>query len=210
MENDFSSLREKMVESQIAARGVRRRSVLEAMRKVARDEFVPVNMQPYAYADEPLPIGSGQTISQPYIVAYMTDRLDLRKTDRVLEIGTGSGYQTAILAETAADVWTVEIVAALSKRARAVLAAMGYTNIRFKVGDGTLGWEEGQPYNAIMVTAAPPAVPQELRNQLRDGGRMILPVGVDYQELVLVRRRGETFDEARLLPVRFVPLVSTH
>lgn len=199
-----------MVEDQIVARGVRGKRVLDVLRKVPRHDFVPANMRAFAYADEPLPIGSGQTISQPYIVAYMTDKLDLRQTDRVLEIGTGSGYQTAILAELADEVWTVEVVAALSENARAVLASCGYANIRFKVGDGTRGWEEAAPFEAIIVTAAPPAVPPALRGQLRDGGRMVLPVGIGYQELVLVRRRGDAFDETRLLPVRFVPLVVTH
>jgi len=210
MRNDFSSLREKMVEVQIAGRGVKNAKVLDAMGKVPRHFFVPEELRDSAYADEPLPIGAGQTISQPYIVAYMTEMLELRGAERVLEVGTGSGYQTAVLAEIVKDVFTIEVVAALSQRAQDVLKSLGYVNIQFKIGDGTRGWKDFAPYEAIMVTAAPGSVPKALQEQLQVGGRMIIPIGVDYQELVLVRREEKTFKETRLLSVRFVPLVSLH
>lgn len=210
MAKDFSSQRERMVESQIAARGVTDPKVLQAMRKVPRHLFVPEDVRSYAYMDEPLPIGEGQTISQPYIVAYMTEALELSGGEKVLEVGTGSGYQAAVLAEIAGEVYSVEMNESLSFRARAALQELGYGSIHFKVGDGSLGWKEFEPYDAIMVTAAPKTVPKGLREQLREGGRMIIPVGEDWQELVLVRRRGETFPETKLLSVRFVPLVSLH
>lgn len=199
-----------MVEVQIAGRGIKNAKVLDAMRKVPRHVFVPEELKGFAYADEPLPIGEGQTISQPYIVAYMTEMLELRGAERVLEVGTGSGYQSAILAEIVKEVFTIEVVAALSERAQEVLKSLGYINIQFKIGDGTRGWKDFAPYEAIMVTAAPGSVPKALQEQLQIGGRMIIPVGVDYQELVLVRREEKTFKETRLLPVRFVPLVSLH
>jgi len=210
MRNDFSSLREKMVEVQIAGRGIKNAKVLDAMGKVPRHFFVPEELRDSAYADGPLPIGAGQTISQPYIVAYMTEILELSGAERVLEVGTGSGYQTAVLAEIVKDVFTIEVVATLSQRAQDVLKSLGYINIQFKIGDGTRGWKDFAPYDAIMVTAAPGSVPKVLQEQLQVGGRMIIPVGVDYQELVLVRREEKTFKETRLLPVRFVPLVSLH
>jgi protein-L-isoaspartate(D-aspartate) O-methyltransferase len=196
-----------MVARQIAARGVEDPRVLAAMGKVPRHVFVPHDLQRLAYEDEPLPIGEGQTISQPYIVAYMTEALALRPEDKVLEIGTGSGYQTAVLAEIAVEVWTVEVIDSLSQRAQAALAELGYRNIRFKVGDGSAGWPEVGPFEAIMVTAAPAAIPQPLKDQLRDGGRMILPVGVEFQDLVRVTRSGAEWSEERLFAVRFVPLV---
>jgi protein-L-isoaspartate(D-aspartate) O-methyltransferase len=210
MQDDLSLLRGKMVESQIAARGVKDTAVLAAMRKVLRHLFVPEDLRRFAYDDEPLPIGEGQTISQPYIVAYMTEILDLDKDDKVLEVGTGSGYQTAILAEIVREVYTIEIVGSLAERARAILDSLGYTNIAFKVGDGTRGWSEFAPFDAIMVTAAPKEVPMSLKEQLKVGGRMVIPIGVDYQELVLVRRGRSGYKKMTLLPVRFVPLVSVH
>lgn len=210
MRNDFSSLREKMVEVQIAGRGIKNAKVLDAMGKVPRHFFVPEELRDSAYADGPLPIWAGQTISQPYIVAYMTEILELSGAERVLEVGTGSGYQTAVLAEIVKDVFTIEVVATLSQRAQDVLKSLGYVNIQFKIGDGTRGWKDFAPYEAIMVTAAPGSVPKVLQEQLQVGGRMIIPIGVDYQELVLVRREEKTFKETRLLPVRFVPLVSLH
>ncbi len=200
-----------MVESQIEARGVKDQRVLEAMRRVPRHAFVPPDLAPYAYSDEPLPVGEGQTISQPYIVAYMTEVLSLKGKEKVLEVGTGSGYQTAILAELADRVFSIEIIGGLSLRARAVLEGLGYVNIQFRVGDGSLGWSEEAPFDRIMVTAACAAgIPPALRDQLRDGGRMVIPVGSVSQELVLITRRGEEFAEARLIPVRFVPLISVH
>jgi len=208
MSEDFEALREKMVASQIEGRGIRDFRVLRAMRKVPRHAFVPNELRPYAYADEPLPIGVGQTISQPYIVAYMTEVLELSGGEKVLEVGTGSGYQTAILAEVAAEVWTMEICEALSVGARARLETLGYKNIRYRVGDGSLGWPEAEPFDAIMVTAAPGAVPGALETQLAVSGRMIIPVGVNSQELILVRREKTSFRRDNLIGVRFVPLIS--
>jgi protein-L-isoaspartate(D-aspartate) O-methyltransferase len=208
--DEFAELRSAMVAAQIEARGIKDRRVIEALRRVPRHLFVPRELRFQAYNDEPLPIGEGQTISQPYIVAYMTEALALRGDEKVLEIGTGSGYQTAVLAELAREVWTVEIVGSLSSRSRAVLESLGVTNVRFRIGDGTFGWAEHAPYDAIMVTAAPPTVPRTLQDQLGESGRMVIPVGAGFQELVLVRRDSEGFHRSDLLPVRFVPLVSTH
>ena len=199
-----------MVRSQLVSRGIKDEKVLDAMKKVPRHVFVPEDMLSNAYSDEPLPIGEGQTISQPYIVAYMTEVLALTGGQRVLEIGTGSGYQTAILAEIAQHVFTVELVEILSLRARNILEMLKYKNIRFKIGDGTFGWKEEAPFDAIMVTAAPDKVPKSLEEQLKIGGRMIIPVGAAFQELVLVSHRGGKLKRKKLLPVRFVPLVTTH
>lgn len=199
-----------MVTSQIETRGVLDKKVLDAMRKVPRHAFVPENMKSHAYQDEPLPIGHGQTISQPYIVAYMTEVLQLKGEERVLEIGTGSGYQAAILAELAKEVFTVEIVKELSKQAQDALKKLGYENIHFRVGDGNSGWKDYAPYDAIMVTAAPAKVPKALKEQLKVQGRLVIPVGSFYQELVLVTREKNRFKKKKLLPVRFVPLVSSH
>jgi protein-L-isoaspartate(D-aspartate) O-methyltransferase len=196
-----------MTDSQIRARGVRDPLVLAAMDRVPRHLFVPESLRAHAYADEPLPIGEGQTISQPYIVAYMTEALGLGGGEKVLEVGTGSGYQTAVLAEIAAEVWTIEIVEKLSLRARAILDGLGYANISFRVGDGGAGWPEAAPFDAIMVTAAAAEIPRSLEDQLVGGGRMIIPVGTDLQELVLVSRRETGFERERRLAVRFVPLV---
>jgi protein-L-isoaspartate(D-aspartate) O-methyltransferase len=178
------------------------------MSKIPRHRFVPEHLRKRAYDDEPLPIGHAQTISQPYIVAYMTEALALTGTERVLEVGTGSGYQTAVLAEVAKEVLTVEIVAPLSQGAEEVLGELGYANIRFRTGDGADGWPEEAPFDAIMVTAAPAVVPRALTDQLGEGGRMVIPVGEYSQELVLVRREGGRLSESRLLGVRFVPLIS--
>lgn len=209
-DNEFSRQRDNMVEVQIRSRGLGDEKILEAMRRVKRHLFVPFELRPYAYGDEPLPIGEGQTISQPYIVAYMTEALKLKGGERVLEVGTGTGYQTAILAEIAGEIYTVEIIAALSESAQQRLHGLGYRNIRFKVGDGTFGWEEYAPYDAIIVTAAPPSVPRKLQEQLRVSGRMVIPVGAGFQELVLITREKKDFRKKKLLPVRFVPLVSSH
>lgn len=199
-----------MVEVQIRVRGVNDDRVLAAMRKVPRHLFVPAELQPFAYGDEPLPIGEGQTISQPYIVAYMTAALELKGGEKVLEVGTGSGYQTAVLAEIVPVVFTVELIGGLSEKAQTLLQKLGYTNVRFRTGNGTVGWEEHSPFEAIMVTAAAEAVPKRLREQLAPQGRMIIPVGVGFQELVLISRERRGFRKKKLLPVRFVPLVSTH
>ncbi len=206
----FGQARRNMVETQIEARGIKGPRILEVMRRIPRHLFVPENLRLEAYADEPLPIGEGQTISQPYIVAYMTEKLELRGPERVLEVGTGSGYQTAVLAELAEFVFSVEVVESLSLRAREVLGGLGYSNIRFRVGDGNSGWEEHAPYEAIIVTAAAQDVPAALRRQLKDGGRMILPLGTFSQELVLIVREGDKFHQSELLPVRFVPLLTVH
>ncbi|HHS12719.1 MAG TPA: protein-L-isoaspartate(D-aspartate) O-methyltransferase [bacterium] len=198
--------RHEMVERQIIARGVRDEEVLRAMRKVPRHLFVPESFRRLAYADEPLPIGEDQTISQPYIVAYMTEALRLKGGERVLEIGTGSGYQAAVLAEIADSVFTIEIVPALADRAAETLADLGYDNVRCLKGDGTYGWPEKAPFDAIMVTAAPPSIPSALSEQLKEGGRMIIPVGTWYQELILVTRKNGALRKERLIPVRFVPM----
>ncbi len=209
-EDEFKTQRSNMVEVQIRARGVKDDRVLAAMRKVPRHLFVPAELRPYAYGDEPLPIGEGQTISQPYIVAYMTAALELKGTEKVLEVGTGSGYQAAVLAEIVPVVFTVELISLLSEKAQTVLESLGYTNVRYRIGDGTHGWKEEAPFEAIMVTAAAEAVPKKLQEQLAPDGRMIIPVGVGFQELVLIRREGNGFRKKKLLPVRFVPLVATH
>ena len=209
-EDDLITQRETMVEAQIQARGVNDEKVLAAMRKVPRHLFVPQELRSFAHGDEPLPIGEGQTISQPYIVAYMTEALELTGEEKVLEVGTGSGYQTAVLAEIVRQVFTVELLGALSDGARELLQELGYTNIRYRVGDGTWGWEENGPFDAIIVTAAAPAVPKRLQEQLGPDGRMIIPVGAGFQELFLISRERRVFRKKKLLPVRFVPLISAH
>jgi protein-L-isoaspartate(D-aspartate) O-methyltransferase len=203
----YAAERRLMTEAQIRARGVRDPAVLAAMAKVPRHLFVPEGFRRQSYADEPLPIGDGQTISQPYIVAYMTEALGLRGGEKVLEVGTGSGYQTAVLAEIAGTVWTVEIVEALARRARTILDGLGYANVHYRVGDGSAGLPEEAPFDAVMVTAAAARIPGTLEDQLAVGGRMVVPVGTDAQELRLVRRGKTGFKRESLLAVRFVPLV---
>jgi len=210
MKNNYFEKRERMVDAQIEARGVKDQKVLAAMRKVPRHLFVPENMKLYAYQDEPLLIGEGQTISQPYIVAYMSEALQLKGHERILEVGTGSGYQAAILAEIVKEVFSVELLESLSLNAQDVLKKLSYKNIYFRVGDGTLGWKEHAPYDAIIVTAAPTKVPKALQDQLKSGGKMVIPVGAAFQELVLVTKEKRKFKKKKLLPVRFVPLISTH
>jgi protein-L-isoaspartate(D-aspartate) O-methyltransferase len=202
----FARMREQMVADQIAARGVKDPRTLLALREVPRHLFVPPDLQAAAYEDHPLPIGHGQTISQPYIVAFMTEALALTGGETVLEVGTGSGYQAAVLSRIAARVYSIEIVAALAEAARERLAGGGYANVSVRAGDGYEGWPEAAPFDAIMITAAAPRVPEPLKQQLADGGRMILPVGDEYQELVVITRRGARFEEKRVLPVRFVPM----
>ncbi len=196
----------EMVERQLVRRGIRDPRVLDVMRIVPRDQFVSEPMLPDAYADDALPIGYGQTISQPYIVGFMTEALGLAGGEKVLEVGTGSGYQAAVLAEIAARVYTIEIVAPLAEEAAARLKRLGYANVEVRAGDGYLGWPEAAPFDAIMLTAAAPRVPEPLKQQLKDGGRLVLPVGDEWQELVVVVRRGDRFDERQVLPVRFVPM----
>jgi protein-L-isoaspartate(D-aspartate) O-methyltransferase len=204
---DYNRLREEMVDKQIAARGIRTKTVLDAMRKVERHHFVPANVMKEAYNDYPLPIGEGQTVSQPYIVAFMTDVLGLKPTDRVLEIGTGSGYQAAVLAEIVQEVFTIEIEEVLGQRSSRLLLQLGYKNVHVRIGDGYMGWPEEAPFNAIIVTCSPRNVPHPLQEQLAEGGRMIIPVGEDYtQELVLIiKEKGKLKQQSRL-PVRFVPM----
>ena len=195
-----------MVRDQLEARGIRNTKVLAAMRKVQRDKFVPQRIIDSAYDDSALPIGLGQTISQPYIVAYMTEALALRGDERVLEVGTGSGYQAAVLAEIVKDVYTVEIVPELAERARSLLDSLGYRNIHIKTGDGYEGWPEHAPFDAITVTAAPEHVPQPLIDQLKPGGRMIIPVGRGEQDLVLIEKNESGITRRSTIPVRFVPM----
>ena len=195
-----------MVQEQLKSRGIHDDRVLAALAKVPREAFVPENVRAQSYADSPLPIGHDQTISQPFIVAYMTEQLRLQPTDRVLEIGTGSGYQAAVLAELAKEVYTIEIVEPLAKDASARLAQLGYNNAHAKVGDGFQGWPEVAPFDAIIVTCAPDKVPQPLTQQLKEGGRMIIPVGtgmMDQQLYLLEKKDGELAQRA-ILPVRFV------
>jgi protein-L-isoaspartate(D-aspartate) O-methyltransferase len=199
--------RERMVQEQIVARGVRDPRVLEALRKVPRHRFVPPAMQPSAYEDSALPIGMGQTISQPYVVAFMTEALELQPQDRVLEIGTGSGYQAAVLSLLVREVYSMEIVERLGREAEARLKQMGYANVRVRIGDGYRGWPEAAPFDAIIVTAAPPDVPPALVAQLRPGGRMVVPVGRYVQDLIRLRRTAKGLERESLLPVRFVPMV---
>ncbi len=203
---NYVEVRKDMVEQQIKHRGIKDLRVLEAVSKVKRHLYVPENLQQFAYADEPLPIGYGQTISQPYIVAYMTAALQLEKDDHVLEIGTGSGYQAAILAEIVSQVYTIEIVEPLALASKKNLFRNGYRNIHFKIGDGYQGWPEAAPFDAIIVTAAPPQIPQPLIDQLKEGGRMIIPVGIGYQKLILITRENGKVKKESLLPVRFVPM----
>jgi protein-L-isoaspartate(D-aspartate) O-methyltransferase len=207
LDDSFSRSREDMVKVQIAGRGIRDARVLRAMRSVPRHRFVPAELIDRAYEDGPLPLGSGQTISQPYIVAFMTECLGLTGGERVLEIGTGSGYQTAILAELAAEVFTIELLTDLAHGARRRLEALGYSAIRFSTGDGILGWPEAAPFDAILVAAAAERVPDALLDQLGDGARLILPLGIERQDLWVFTRTGEGPVSRRLLPVRFVPLV---
>jgi len=203
--------RERMVETQIKARGIKDERVLKAMLKVPRHLFVDEALRDQAYGDFPLPIGEGQTISQPYIVALMTEALELKGNERVLEIGTGSGYQTAILAELVLWVYTIERFPTLLERAKKVLKELGYKNISFKLDDGTLGWKEASPFDAIIVTAASPDIPPPLVEQLTEGGRIVIPVGDEFsQTLIKGVKRGGKLNTKALEPVRFVKLVGAY
>lgn len=208
-EDNFRGLREQMVRTQLEARGIDDEKVLDAFRNVERHRFVLPRYVSMAYRDSPLPIDEGQTISQPYIVALMTETLNLEKDDKVLEIGTGSGYQAAILAEIVDSVYTIEIFEKLGKKARQLFNELGYDNIYTKIGDGYKGWPGQAPFDAIIVTAAPSDIPEPLKNQLAEGGRMIIPVGGDaVQELVLLKKRNGKIRQQSVLPVRFVPMIS--
>jgi protein-L-isoaspartate(D-aspartate) O-methyltransferase len=204
--DEYKGERGRMVEEQIRARGVENSDVLKAMRKVPRHRFVPEQLRRLAYADGPLPIGREQTISQPFIVAFMTEAARVSKKDKVLEIGTGSGYQAAVLAELAREVYTIEIIPELAEGARRVLAELGYKNVFTRTGNGYLGWPEQAPFDAIVVTAAPDEIPQALVDQLAVGGRMVIPVGTTNQEMVIVERTGKGVTKKTTIPVRFVPM----
>ncbi|MBO8131409.1 MAG: protein-L-isoaspartate(D-aspartate) O-methyltransferase [Candidatus Marinimicrobia bacterium] len=203
---------EEMVDEQIVARGIYNTNVIDAMKKVPRALFVPEEYRYLAYSDQPLPIGYGQTISQPYVVAFMTQSLELNSESKVLEIGTGSGYQTTILAEIAKEVYSVEIIKELQKRAMKILDDLGYKNIKFKTGNGREGWKEYAPYDRIIVTAASNEIPEPLIEQLADNGIMIIPVGPRFcsQDLIKIKKTSKGLLKETLLPVRFVPLVKKH
>jgi protein-L-isoaspartate(D-aspartate) O-methyltransferase len=204
--DEWERARERMVVAQLRDRDIRDRRVLDAMRRVPRHLFVPEPLRADAYGDFPLPIGHSQTISQPYIVAFMTQALEVQPTDRVLEIGTGSGYQAAVLAELAATVYTIEIVEPLAAQATATLAQLGYRNIHVRAGNGYLGWPDEAPFDRIMVTAAPDEVPPALVEQLKVGGLMAIPVGTTNQELRILRKTSTGLETLATLPVRFVPM----
>ena len=205
----YTLARQRMVAEQLAkpGRDITNARVVAVMGTVPRHEFVPERLRPDAYNDQPLPIGYGQTISQPYVVAFMTERLEPKPTDRVLEIGTGSGYQAAVLAGLVAEVYTIEIISDLAQRAAADLKRLGCTNVHTRSGDGYQGWPEAAPFDSIIVTCAPEQVPQPLIDQLKDGGRIIIPVGPAWkQELVLLRKRGGKLEQQAVMPVSFVPM----
>ncbi|KAF0181626.1 MAG: protein-L-isoaspartate(D-aspartate) O-methyltransferase [Limisphaerales bacterium] len=209
-DRDFTTARQRMLHDQLTGpgRGIKDARVLAAMRTVPRHEFVPEDVRFSAYDDRPLPIGHGQTISQPFIVAFMTEQLKPQPTDKVLEVGTGSGYQAAVLSGLVKAVFTIEIVEPLAKRAAAGLHRLGYTNVLVRAGDGYQGWPEHAPFDAIIVTCAPDRIPQPLVEQLKEGGRMIIPVGPEggLQELYLLEKRGGELKQQAVLPVRFVPM----
>lgn len=208
MTQNFQKERLAMVEEQLRRRGISDLGVLEAMTKLPRHLFVPGNYQSAAYDDRPLPIGEGQTISQPYMVAVMTQSLDLKGEERVLEIGTGSGYQTAILAELSKRVYTIERIPVLIEKARKVLEELGYANISYRTGDGSKGWSEEAPFDGIIVTAGAPDTPKTLKSQLADGGRLVIPTGSRYtQTLYRTTRKGKHFIEEEITGCVFVPLV---
>ena len=211
MNNDYRVARERMVNNQLVSRGIKDKGVLSAMRKIQRHLFVEEALIAEAYNDHPLPIGHKQTISQPYIVALMTEALELTGKEKTLELGTGSGYQTAILAELSEKVYTIERIRPLMEQARSLLNELGYINILFKSYDGTLGWEEYAPFDAIMITAGAPKIPEPLLNQLSDGGRMIIPIGDRFsQDLIKVTKVKGDFKEENLGGCRFVDLIGAH
>jgi len=203
----YEPSRKKMVEEQIIARGISDSLVINAMLTVKRHFFVPANLMQLAYRDRPLPIGYGQTISQPYIVAIMTELLEVKKTHRILEVGTGSGYQAAILSLLADSVFTIEILEPLARSAKAKLKIFGYNNVAVKTGDGYKGWKEHAPFDGIIVTCAPEKTPPLLLEQLSIGGRMVIPVGSYYQELLLIAKDSSGLSEKSIVPVRFVPMI---
>jgi protein-L-isoaspartate(D-aspartate) O-methyltransferase len=208
---NYESERNRMVDEQIVLRGVKDQRVLAAMRKVPRHEFLPEAIRGMAYGDHALPLGEGQTMSQPYMVAVMTELLNLKGTERVLEIGTGSGYQAAVLAELCEKVYTVERIKTLAEKARTILNRLGYTKVAIKIYDGTYGWKEMAPFDAILVTAGAPNIPMPLVEQLRDGGRMVIPVGERYgQMLVKAVKTAKGVVTEKGIPCMFVPLIGNH
>jgi len=208
---DYKALRERMVREQLIPRGIKNREVLNAFHKVERHKFVPQELRGSAYADSPLPIGENQTISQPYIVALMTECLTLTGNEKILEIGTGSGYQTAILAELASEVYTIERLENLSKNAKALFEESGYTNIRVKVGDGTLGWPEAGPFDRIIITAASPQIPLPLIEQLKDPGKLLIPLGEHpSQILTLIEKNNGKLTYSQICGCLFVPLIGKY
>lgn len=198
--------RKDMVQSQLVVRGISDDGVINAMLKVERHKFVPKSLEKLAYGDYPLPIGEQQTISQPYIVALMTEELGLRASDRVLEIGTGSGYQAAVLALLVEEVYTIEIIQSLADSAAERLKRLGFDNVNVRCGDGFLGWPEASPFDAIIITCAPSEVPQPLVEQLGEGGRLIVPLGEDFQVLTLYEKRNDEMQKTEIAPVMFVPM----
>jgi protein-L-isoaspartate(D-aspartate) O-methyltransferase len=207
-ETDMDRQRQQMVDRQLRARGIKDARVLRAMQTVPRHRFVPESLSAMAYADTPLPIGHGQTISQPYIVALMSEVLAVKPGQRILEIGTGSGYQAAILAELEAVVFTIEIVRPLANQAKTNLQTTGYDSVRIRIGDGYLGWPEAAPFDAIIVTCAPEKIPQPLQDQLTEGGRMVIPVGEkNHQQLMLLTKQKGKIQAQKVVDVRFVPMV---
>jgi protein-L-isoaspartate(D-aspartate) O-methyltransferase len=208
---NFDILRKRMVEEQLMPRGINDQKVLQAFYKVERHLFMPRELRETSYADYPVPIGEGQTISQPFIVALMTECLGLSGEEKVLEIGTGSGYQTAILAELAKEVYSVERFAKLSKNAESALRETGYQNVKLKVGDGSLGWPEEAPFDRIIITAASPRIPLPLTEQLKDGGRLVLPLGESFsQMLTVVEKKGNKLESTEVCGCVFVPLVGKY
>jgi len=205
-EDTYEVRREQMVSEQLRDRGIKDEAVLAAMSNVPRHRFVDASQAELAYGDFPLPIGHQQTISQPYIVAYMSEAADISPGDRVLEIGTGSGYQAAILAEIAKEVYTIEIIPELGERARNILSELGYDNVEVRIGDGYAGWPENAPFDAIILTAAPDRVPPPLVEQLAVGGKLVAPVGEEYQDMVVMEKTPDGIVEQQTIPVRFVPM----
>jgi len=204
--SSYDIARRQMVEEQIITRGIKDSNVIKAMLEVERHKFVPQIYEKYAYTDGPLPIGEGQTISQPYIVALMTEVLQLKEGEKVLEIGTGSGYQAAVLSLIAKEVYTIEIIPALAKSAKERLESLGYKNVYVRCGDGFLGWPEKAPFDGIIITCAAPRVPEPLVEQLAEGGRIVMPEGDEFQMLVLYKKIKSRLEKQELIPVRFVPM----
>jgi protein-L-isoaspartate(D-aspartate) O-methyltransferase len=206
-ENDsYTKKRWEMVEMQLISRGIKDPNVIKAMLKIPRHKFIPEELRGLSYNDAPVPIGMDQTISQPYIVALMTELLNLREKEKVLEVGTGSGYQAAILAEIGCEVYTIEIIKSLSVSAQKMIKGLGYQNVHFKIGDGYRGWSEHSPFDAIIVSAAPQHTPQPLIDQLKVNGRMVIPIGDIYQELMLIHKTQKGIEKTDVTPVRFVPM----